>query len=815
MNRLILFSLPACFLSFVSTLSATSFLSSLSPGNPPMSCNTSINVALSENCEAAPTLPAFLADDTYTIHTIVEVDRVAPLGNGPWTPAVFGPPDAGKTYRFRVRDTLDGASCTGEITLQDVTPPVLHCAEDVTVSAFMKSNWAPAFLQDTLGFLNVFATAFDACMGPVPVTYKDSLQKYPCDAPSPRIILRTWKAVDQFGNYSTCKQRIYVRNLTFDQIIFPADTTAVCSAVHGTSPSVTGKPYVVANGHAFPANAGWGGLSTGYSDSLSGECSAYLYRKWLAIEWCTATVVEHVQIIDISDPGPTFLECPNTFFVNIFAENCFSSIQLPDFKVIQPCSGIVSASVAWEQAFTGDTTVLTTWTNVVGEGSPHTVSPGTVSGFPAGISTVRYEVTDACGNTASCSFIIAATDTSGLCAAPDILCRVRTETLLPVGDVSVQLTVPSGPTTVTQVTGAAGTAIFDSPPAGAEFNLTLFRNNLVLSGVTTYDLILISRHILGLQALNSPYKLIAADASRNGVISVFDIATIRSIILGITTQYPDNTSWRFLPSGFTFANPANPFAEPFPENASYVAPVYSPIDFTGIKIGDVDNSVIPLGYPVGEERRLRTLFFETDNRSVRTGEECTVSFTSREAPEGFQFTLHTGDLDILEILPGAHLRPEHFGLFPAQNTLTVACEAGGAARFALRLKSRRTGELQDMLKIGSGITPAEAYLSTVTGQLETASVALRFSNGSQDFRLHQNRPNPATGFTDIGFYLPADSDVTLRVFDPAGRVVYSKTSTYEKGEQTERIDLNGVAPGVLYYQVQTGEHYAIRKMMRL
>ncbi|MFQ5445455.1 MAG: hypothetical protein ACE5FF_00840 [Saprospiraceae bacterium] len=33
-------------------------------------------------------------------------------------------------------------------------------------------------------------------------------------------------------------------------------------------------------------------------------------------------------------------------------------------------------------------------------------------------------------------------------------------------------------------------------------------------GVTTYDLVLITKHILGVQPLGSPYKIIAADANK-------------------------------------------------------------------------------------------------------------------------------------------------------------------------------------------------------------------------------------------------------------------------------------------------------------
>ena len=45
----------------------------------------------------------------------------------------------------------------------------------------------------------------------------------------------------------------------------------------------------------------------------------------------------------------------------------------------------------------------------------------------------------------------------------------------------------------------------------------------IASAVTTFDLVLISRHILGLEALDSPYKMIAADVNMSGTISTSDV----------------------------------------------------------------------------------------------------------------------------------------------------------------------------------------------------------------------------------------------------------------------------------------------------
>ncbi len=397
-----------------------------------------------------------------------------------------------------------------------------------------------------------------------------------------------------------------------------------------------------------------------------------------------------------------------------------------------------------------------------------------------------------------------------------IICRVRTEMFQPIEEVSVRLVAPAIPLDVTQLTDETGTVFFEPLPDSMDFGLSCTKNSGVSNGVTTLDMILISRHILGLEPLSSPYKTIAADVNRSGSITGLDILLIRHLILGLTTEFPNNSSWRFIPSDYIFPYPINPFQYPFPNSASFTAPVSQPIDFIGIKIGDLNNTADPLALTTIDERELKTLFFETSHKKVQAGEEFIATFSSMEQAEGFQFTLHAEGLDILEVLPGTGTSMEQFAVFPTQNSITVACETGGKARFALRLKSRRSGELSDMLRLSSEITTAEAYLpAPANEQLEIASVALGFREEVDVFQLHQNVPNPAAGQTGISFSLPSEMETSLIIFDSAGRTVYSRSGTYEKGEHTLQIDLSGIAPGVLFYQLQAEGHCAIRKMLRI
>lgn len=114
-----------------------------------------------------------------------------------------------------------------------------------------------------------------------------------------------------------------------------------------------------------------------------------------------------------------------------------------------------------------------------------------------------------------------------------------------------------------------------------------------LNGVTTFDLLEIQKHILGTKLLDSPYKILAADANMDGKVSLQDIVLLQKLLLGLIPELPHGKSWRFVPAGFTF-DPANPLAAPqqivVPNTAD---PVPAAFGFTGVKIGDVNYSADP------------------------------------------------------------------------------------------------------------------------------------------------------------------------------------------------------------------------------
>jgi len=394
---------------------------------------------------------------------------------------------------------------------------------------------------------------------------------------------------------------------------------------------------------------------------------------------------------------------------------------------------------------------------------------------------------------------------------------VETETNLGVANVAMTLNIHPPVSLVLQTqTDAQGDFAFSNlPPASLGYTLTPDKDNNHLDGVSTYDLVLISKHILGLEYLNSPYKIIAADANHSESVTTFDIVEIRKLILGIYDDFPDNTSWRFVDKSFTFPNPANPFQSVFPESIFHADTMPNIIshDFVGVKIGDVNNTTLGDSLLSVDDRSREVLFFDVKNRDVRAGETFTVDFKAAEKVSGYQFTLNVEGLEIIKVEPGEGVNSGNFGIFP--DAVTAAVESG-AGIFAITFRAKQSGQLSEMLHFSSRITRAEAY------KLEEAlmlNVALRFDGGhisQTGFELYQNQPNPFREETHIGFYLPENADATLTVFDDTGRVLHTESGHYPRGLNTILLEENLLGNlSILFYKLETATHNAVRKMVRM
>ncbi|HFB99209.1 MAG TPA: hypothetical protein ENJ53_00250, partial [Phaeodactylibacter sp.] len=169
------------------------------------------------------------------------------------------------------------------------------------------------------------------------------------------------------------------------------------------------------------------------------------------------------------------------------------------------------------------------------------------------------------------------------------------------------------------ITNSFGTYDFDVV-SGNSYILRPEKLDSIKNGVNIFDMVLIRRHILGLDYFDSPYQLIAADVNRSGQITVFDMVLIRLVILGINEQFANNTSWRFVDADYVFPLPVDYVNYPDSVVMTQMTTDRTDADFVAVKIGDVNGSadLLDSGTPV-ETRSNNYLHFLLENKKLEVG----------------------------------------------------------------------------------------------------------------------------------------------------------------------------------------------------
>ncbi|MCP3929711.1 MAG: T9SS type A sorting domain-containing protein [Bacteroidetes bacterium] len=369
---------------------------------------------------------------------------------------------------------------------------------------------------------------------------------------------------------------------------------------------------------------------------------------------------------------------------------------------------------------------------------------------------------------------------------------------------------------------------FSGIPAGNDYAVTAVKDINHSNGISTLDQIIILRHILGNVPMTSPYKLIAADVNNSHSVSMADLIQIRKVILGVETQFSQNTSWRFIDADYDFPQPANPFFEDFPETCIIGNLMEDELeaDFIGIKIGDVNEDASANMLWQADDRNTNTvLHFELDDQLLKVGQQMEIPFRIDEDIEllGAQFTLEF-DSDIVSVInlnPGNFMQGQQFGWnntgdgritinwFSAESVEVIKEDVV----FSLELEVKKPVRLSEIIDLTSSITQAEAYDGT--GNMK--SLGLKFLKNShigQGLQMLPCTPNPFHDFTQIQFILPEAKNVNLSVFSANGRLLLTQEGSFSKGHNQIQLNASQLPThGVLLYRLETDTESAIGKVV--
>jgi len=392
--------------------------------------------------------------------------------------------------------------------------------------------------------------------------------------------------------------------------------------------------------------------------------------------------------------------------------------------------------------------------------------------------------------------------------------NVKTETNEGIDAVRVRQTPPVFST-------ATGQYSLPGVPGCQPYEVEPYHNDAPLNGVSTYDLVLISKHILGLEPLGSPYKLIAADANRSGTVTTFDIVTLRRLILGIDTVFLNNTSWRFVPKEYIFPDPLNPFKTAFPEKAALSLQTSPAVDvnFVGIKIGDLNASASPHFGGPAEDRTEGEWPVFVEEEKFAAGERVDIQFSASLAEvAGAQFSLQFDrtQLELEKIEPLlAGLSLENFNLQKSgEGWLSLSFEHREAFKkqtgtpaqvaaqpmFRLIFRARTSGHTAGLFRLNP--TPTRPAAFRADGAM--LQPVLRGLPVRTTHVIVQPNPFGAAG---IWLMLPdaVDAEAVLQIFDLQGKSIFEKQIASPDHDLPIHLPA-GIFPnaGAYFYQVMMG-----------
>ncbi len=353
--------------------------------------------------------------------------------------------------------------CISTFIAQDI----IICPSDVTVSLFDLDLTYSSYGEPTVNDPNAtvdksFTVVENLCQGDYIIT-----------------TTITYVAYDENGSAVSCDQTVSVERASLDEVLLPDDYEISSGDLEDLAPEYAGQPepadklQLSAIGYTYD------------DDIITGGPSVKVIRNWTLIDWCTADLLEHTQLLRILE-------------------------------------GSVSVS--------GDFSITKCDEEISVEGVTVT--------------------TDATGYTL---------DVSG--------CGDQSQSILEYVNC---------------------VAANNDVPAGSNFIIDIQSGDAPLNGVSTLDIVLIQRHILGIEPFQDPAKLIASDVTNDTNITALDLVEVRKLILGIYDDLPRSPSWKYFNSSVS-VNDWVINSDTDLKFSKEEFPLQS-LEIIGVKIGDVNCS---------------------------------------------------------------------------------------------------------------------------------------------------------------------------------------------------------------------------------
>jgi hypothetical protein len=346
------------------------------------------------------------------------------------------------------------------------------------------------------------------------------------------------------------------------------------------------------------------------------------------------------------------------------------------------------------------------------------------------------------------------------------------------------------------ITDETGCHVFENPEG---IIVTPVKDSPLAAGVTLLDQILLMEYVLGISTL-SPYQMIAADLSQNGILSTLDVVYISKIMDGTFIPTFEH-NWKFIDRATQL-----PSAD--------ISNTFYAYKFIGVKMGDIDNS-----YALSAPLPLQEIVLNINDEILNKKEEYQIPVYLGENKRilGFSAKIINEDFNIdfqnvtsqlpgfdaekhITITPG--LVSIHY-IIPEDMFESGLAIAAGSTLFTIQLESLDNAILSESLTLENSqeniLKPSGDEALALTFGWENVIISSVLNPGQVN-KL-QFYPNPATDEIHFQGFDPS-ANGTVSVIDATGRI-------YTSAALTEKLDVRSIQQGVYYLRVtlETGEIY--------
>ena len=420
--------------------------------------------------------------------------------------------------------------------------------------------------------------------------------------------------------------------------------------------------------------------------------------------------------------------------------------------------------------------------------------------------------------------------------------------------VSVILTTVGGSPIINITTSASNLPLltaggFSSISASGSCRANVTKIAAWTDGISTLDLVLISKHILGTQPFTNGFQWIAADANRNNTVTTADNTELRKLVLGIYTDLPKwNKPWQFIPGCVKNAPNNNFFSLGTPpalntDGAADMSNVLGPKPgggyeiypkwlettydiplstnsannqngFFGVKIGDVNGNASFFAAQAGTRQDIA---FNTEDNYLEEGKTYNLQISSKEVTQnllGFQLGVKF-DNSAVEIESVSSPLPEFdknaYSLNNSEGVLRVLWFASNGKAQAIdentfvtvKVKAKKSNvNLADVFQLDEETLALDFVSSNATESYPSLALKVQKEENTIDVKeIATVFPNPVNDLLTVNINTSNGAEVSI--IDMSGRQIL--VNQMNIGTKSTTIDVSSLAAGAFICEIKTSD----------